>query len=69
LREDRGAIRLTTSRLHTPSGRPLEAHGVSPDIIVEQLDKAAASAIGAAGDRQLQSALTALKGGARRWRR
>jgi carboxyl-terminal processing protease len=69
LREDRGAIRLTTSRLYTPSGRPLEAHGVSPDIIVEQLDKAAASAIGAAGDRQLQSALTALKGGARRWRR
>jgi carboxyl-terminal processing protease len=68
LREDRGAIRLTTSRLYTPSGRPIEAHGVSPEITVDQLDKAAASAIGAADDRQLQSALTALKDGARRWR-
>jgi hypothetical protein len=42
---------------------------VSPDITVDQLDKAAASAIGAADDRLLQSALTALKDGARRWRR
>lgn len=31
-----GAIRLTTSRYYTPSGRSIQALGVSPDIIVEQ---------------------------------
>ena len=31
-----GAIRLTTSRYYTPSGRSIQALGVSPDIVVEQ---------------------------------
>ncbi len=31
-----GAMRLTTSRYYTPSGRSIQALGVSPDIIVEQ---------------------------------
>jgi carboxyl-terminal processing protease len=31
-----GAIRLTTSRYYTPSGRSIQALGVAPDIIVEQ---------------------------------
>jgi carboxyl-terminal processing protease len=31
-----GAIRLTTSRYYTPSGRSIQALGVSPDILVEQ---------------------------------
>ena len=31
-----GAITLTTSRYYTPSGRSIQALGVSPDIIVEQ---------------------------------
>ncbi len=31
-----GAIRLTTARYYTPSGRSIQALGVSPDIIVEQ---------------------------------
>ena len=31
-----GAIRLTTSRYYTPSGRSIQALGVSPDIIVDQ---------------------------------
>ena len=31
-----GAMRLTTSRYFTPSGRSIQALGVSPDIIVEQ---------------------------------
>ncbi|MBQ2261270.1 MAG: S41 family peptidase [Loktanella sp.] len=31
-----GAMRLTTSRYYTPSGRSIQALGISPDIIVEQ---------------------------------
>ncbi len=31
-----GAIRLTTSLYYTPSGRSIQALGVSPDIVVEQ---------------------------------
>ena len=31
-----GAMRLTTSRYYTPSGRSIQALGVSPDIVVEQ---------------------------------
>jgi len=33
---DNGAMRLTTSRYYTPSGRSIQALGVSPDIVVEQ---------------------------------
>jgi len=35
LRSD-GAMRLTTARYYTPSGRSIQALGVSPDILVEQ---------------------------------
>lgn len=31
-----GAIRLTTARYYTPSNRSIQAHGIEPDIIVEQ---------------------------------
>jgi len=31
-----GAMRLTTARYYTPSGRSIQAEGVEPDIIVEQ---------------------------------
>lgn len=31
-----GAMRLTTSRYYTPSGRSIQALGISPDIIVQQ---------------------------------
>nr|WP_245549970.1 S41 family peptidase [Kiloniella laminariae] len=31
-----GAMRLTTSRYYTPSGRSIQAEGIVPDIIVEQ---------------------------------
>ncbi|KLN59958.1 peptidase S41 [Kiloniella spongiae] len=31
-----GAMRLTTSRYYTPSGRSIQAEGIAPDIIVEQ---------------------------------
>lgn len=33
-----GGIRLTTSRYYTPSGRSIQALGIEPDIMVEQLD-------------------------------
>ncbi|MEX0284670.1 MAG: S41 family peptidase [Paracoccaceae bacterium] len=40
LRSD-GAMRLTTARYYTPSGRSIQALGVSPDIVVEQPRRAA----------------------------
>lgn len=38
LRSD-GAMRLTTARYYTPSGRSIQALGVSPDIVVAQLPR------------------------------
>ncbi len=38
-----GAMRLTTARYYTPSGRSIQALGVSPDIIVEQPPRVEAS--------------------------
>ncbi|RMF39920.1 MAG: S41 family peptidase [Alphaproteobacteria bacterium] len=37
-----GAIRLTTARYYTPSGRSIQALGIEPDILVEQRKLAAA---------------------------
>jgi carboxyl-terminal processing protease len=31
-----GAMRLTTARYYTPSGRSIQSLGVSPDIVVQQ---------------------------------
>ncbi len=31
-----GAMRLTTARYYTPSGRSIQALGIAPDILVEQ---------------------------------
>ena len=31
-----GAIRLTTARYYTPSGRSIQAKGIKPDIVIEQ---------------------------------
>jgi carboxyl-terminal processing protease len=33
---EQGAIRLTTARYYTPSGRSIQARGIDPDIIVQQ---------------------------------
>ena len=33
---DQGAMRLTTSRYYTPSGRSIQGTGVVPDVVVEQ---------------------------------
>ena len=38
-----GAMRLTTARYYTPSGRSIQALGVSPDIVVEQPRRTAAT--------------------------
>ena len=38
-----GAMRLTTARYYTPSGRSIQALGVSPDIVVEQPRREAAT--------------------------
>ncbi|WP_109465163.1 S41 family peptidase [Albibacillus kandeliae] len=38
-----GAMRLTTARYYTPSGRSIQNLGVSPDIVVEQPRKVAAN--------------------------
>ncbi|SMH45677.1 S41 family peptidase [Maritimibacter sp. HL-12] len=37
-----GAMRLTTARYYTPSGRSIQALGVSPDIVVQQPPRAPA---------------------------
>src|SRR6476659_10520460 len=44
-----GALRLTTARYYTPSGRSIQAKGIEPDVLVEEelpqdLKKAAQSA-------------------------
>lgn len=36
LSTSKGAMRLTTSRYYTPSGRSIQAKGIDPDIIVKQ---------------------------------
>ncbi len=36
-----GAMRLTTARYYTPSGRSIQALGIGPDIVVEQPRRAA----------------------------
>ena len=47
-----GAMRLTTARYYTPSGRSIQALGVAPDIIVEQrpVEEEQAAAAGAEGE-------------------
>ncbi len=53
-----GAMRLTTARYYTPSGRSIQAVGVTPDIVVEQ-GKFEAANSGEAGrrERDLKGAL------------
>ena len=35
-RKKQGAIRLTTARYYTPSGKSIQSKGIEPDIVVEQ---------------------------------
>jgi carboxyl-terminal processing protease len=50
-----GAMRLTTARYYTPSGRSIQAKGIEPDIVVE------AAKIEAAPDQKLKVADTSAK--------
>ncbi|MFN3281837.1 MAG: S41 family peptidase [Tabrizicola sp.] len=56
-----GAMRLTTARYYTPSGRSIQALGISPDIVVQQpapkpVDEAAAAEEKSAASRQRSEA-------------
>ncbi len=46
LKESGGAIRLTTARYYTPSGRSIQAKGIDPDVVVEpaKIEKVASAA-------------------------
>jgi carboxyl-terminal processing protease len=52
-----GAMRLTTARYYTPSGRSIQALGVSPDIVVQQPEPVAADET-ATEEEQPSSAVT-----------
>jgi carboxyl-terminal processing protease len=60
-----GAMRLTTARYYTPSGRSIQALGVAPDIIVEQrepeADAAAAASPEAEGETPERAAAERLR--------
>ncbi len=34
--DDAGALKITTARYVTPSGRDIQHHGIEPDVIVDQ---------------------------------
>lgn len=40
-----GALRLTTAKYYTPSGRSIQAKGIEPDVVVEQLKVAEGPAV------------------------
>jgi carboxyl-terminal processing protease len=52
-----GAMRLTTARYYTPSGRSIQALGIDPDIQVEQLRLEAVSEGGRQREADLKGAL------------
>ena len=48
-----GAMRLTTARYYTPSGRSIQGLGIAPDVeVAESRDRAAAFRPGARGRLQ-----------------
>ncbi len=52
-----GAMRLTTARYYTPSGRSIQAKGIDPDIIVEQAKIEKISSAGEIHEADLTGAL------------
>ena len=52
-----GAIRLTTAHYYTPSGRSIQATGITPDIIVEQARVEPIDEIRRRRERDLRGAL------------
>ena len=55
--QEKGAMRLTTSRYYTPSGRSIQEIGVTPDIIVEVANLAGARAKKRTREGDLRGAL------------
>ena len=56
-----GAMRLTTARYYTPSGRSIQAKGIVPDIVVEQAKVTALEPRGLGREADLPNALDAEK--------
>ena len=50
-----GAMRLTTARYYTPSGRSIQARGIDPDIVVEAAKIAKEEKTAKAGDKTAKS--------------
>lgn len=53
-----GALRLTTSRYYTPSGQSIQAKGIDPDILVEQIQLATPIAASDRRESSLRGHLT-----------
>ena len=53
-----GAMRLTTARYYTPSGRSIQARGIDPDIVVEQAKVEHVAQTENRSERDLRGALT-----------
>lgn len=56
---NQGAMRLTTARYYTPSGRAIQAKGIVPDIVVEQAKLTALAPPGSGREADLPNALDA----------
>ena len=52
-----GAMRLTTSRYYTPSGRSIQAHGLDPDIEVQQARLEPLDSVASRREEDLRGAL------------
>jgi carboxyl-terminal processing protease len=61
---NRGATRMTTARYYTPTGRSIQALGISPDVVVEQAQVMLAYDKVQVGDYQLTRALDIVRGAA-----
>jgi carboxyl-terminal processing protease len=59
----KGAMRLTTARYYTPSGRSIQAKGIDPDIVVEQAKIEAIGSGEAMHESDLRGALKNPDGG------
>lgn len=56
-----GALRLTTQRYYTPSGRSIQAHGIDPDIAMPVIYPGQDEAADRPGEKDLRNALDVAK--------
>ena len=61
---DGSGIKLTIARYHLPSGRAIQAHGLTPDVRLEPPEDAALEGIGPVRERDLPGRLNAAPGAA-----